>query len=141
VPDLEPVPILRIDPAADPAGLERWLGRHRPDVVLGTRETILPLLQAGGLRVPEDIGWVHLDWLPVHAPAAGVYGNSEYTGAAAVEMVVSQIHRGECGPPPRPASYFVAGSWVGGQTVRQVGPALDFNAAFFANVTATPALA
>ena len=139
-PDLEAVPILRLNPARDRAPLERWLEQHRPDVVLGTDGAILELIELTGTRVPQDIGWAHLDRLPSHAPSAGVYGNSEYTGAAAVEIVVSQLHRGEIGPPPRPASHLVAGSWVDGSTVRQVGPARDFNAAFFANVTAAPGI-
>ena len=139
-PEIEVVPILRIDPAKDRSSLERWLKEHRPQVVLGTDISICQLLEETGARVPQDLGWVHLDRMPQHAPSAGVYGNSEYTGAAAVEMVVSQLHRGESGPPPRPSSYLVAGSWVAGTSVRQVGPALDLNAAFFANVTTPPGI-
>lgn len=134
VSEIDAVPILRVDAAKDPARFAAWLRRHQPDVVLGTRPVLLDLMLASGRRVPRDIGWVHLDWLPIFAPAAGVYGNSEDTGAAAVEMVVSQLHRGESGPPHRPASHFVAGSWVDGQTVRRVGAPLDLNAAFFATV-------
>lgn len=140
-PAIEAIPILRINPAQDRVQLERWLEAHRPEVVMGTDNSIFQLLEAIGARVPQDLGWVHLDRLPQHAPSAGVYGNSEHTGAAAVEIVVSQLHRGESGPPARPASHLVAGSWVEGSTVRQVGPALDFNGVFFANVTAPTAIA
>jgi hypothetical protein len=77
---------------------------------------------------------VHLDWLPDYKGTAGVYGNSERTGAAAVELVVSQLHRGESGPPSHAMSYLVAGSWIPGKTLRPVGPALDLDTSFFADL-------
>jgi len=131
-PSIARIPIFRVGSDRDQPKLKAWLTRHRPDVVLGTHTPILEMLQACGKRVPRDLGWAHLDWLPNDTPCAGVYGNSEQTGAAAVEMVVSQLHRGEAGPPERPASYFVAGQWRDGPTVRQVGPPLDLNTQFFA---------
>jgi len=70
-------------------------------------------------------------------PAAGVYGNSERTGAAAVELVVSQLHRGESGPPAHAMHYLVAGSWMPGKTIRKVGPALDLDTSFFADLART----
>ena len=87
-----------------------------------------------GLRVPADVGWAHLDWLPEFKPAAGVYGNSEHTGGAAVELVVSQLHRGETGPPPHAMHYLVEGTWLPGRTLRKVGPPLDLDASFFAEL-------
>ena len=118
----------------EPRSLNAWLKRHRPDAILSSEANTLSLLAALGLRVPEDIGWVHLDWLPEFKPAAGVYGNSENTGAAAVELVVSQMHRGEAGPPARPVNYLVTGSWVPGKSVRKVGPRLDLDSSFFADL-------
>ena len=89
-----------------------------------------------GLTVPDDVGWAHLDWLPEHKRVAGVYGNSEHTGAAAVELVVSQLHRGEAGPPSRAMNYLVAGSWMPGKTLRKVGPPIDLDSTFFGSLAA-----
>ncbi len=129
-PDLASLPIchLRED---KPATLQRWLDRHRPDVVLGTNQFIFSHLQKLGIAVPEALGWVHLDWVPAFKNAAGVYGNSDQIGAAAVDLVVSQLHRGEAGPRAHAVNYFVPGTWHPGKTVRQVGPPRDFDAAFF----------
>ena len=130
---VEPVPICRIK-RDDPATFRDWLKRHKPDAILATSRVLLEWAIAEGRRVPEDIGWVHLDWLPEHKRVAGVYGNSEHTGAAAVELVVSQLHRGESGPPAHATHYLVAGSWMAGKTIRKVGPPLDLDTSFFADL-------
>lgn len=127
------IPICRL-PQIDAGRLGSWFRRRRPDVVLGTNVAVPELMQEAGLRVPEDVGWVHLDWLPEHKPAAGVYGNSEHTGAAAVELVVSQLHRGESGPPAHAMSHLVSATWMSGKSLRQVGPPLDLDTSFFADL-------
>lgn len=132
VPEIESIPILQVKGSESRSQLRRWLRRYRPDVVFSPRAWVWEELKSEGLRVPDDIGWVDLDWLPEHAPASGVYGNFEQTGSSAVDIVVSQIHHGERGAPAHPACHFIAGSWVDGATVRKVGPGMDFNAAFFA---------
>lgn len=130
---VEHVPICRLaQPGPKPLG--DWLKRHKPDAVLGTSESLLEMIQNTGRRVPDDIGWAHLDWLPRFKPTAGVYGNSEHTGAAAVELVVSQLHRGEAGPPVHAMNYLVSGTWMPGRTIRKVGPALDLDASFFSDL-------
>jgi len=133
VAGLERIPICRID-AGDTRALGAWVRRHRPDVVLGTNARLLDQLAAGGWRAPRDLGWVHLDWLPEHRPQAGVHGNSELTGAAAVDLVVSQLHRGETGPPPHAVHHLVSGVWIPGDTLRRMGPPRDLDASFFAEL-------
>jgi LacI family transcriptional regulator len=129
-----PIPPLRLA-EGDVRGLRDWLRKHKPDAILASSEQTLPLLADLGWKIPADIGWVHLDWLPECRPAAGVYGNSDHTGAAAVELVVSQMHRGETGPPGHAMNYLVSGTWMPGKTIRQVGPPLDLDASFFADLT------
>ncbi|HWL17249.1 MAG TPA: LacI family DNA-binding transcriptional regulator [Opitutus sp.] len=117
-----------------PETFRAWLEEHQPDVVLGTHPSILELLQKFGRQIPDDLGWVHLDWLPEYGTDAGIHGNSSDIGAAAVELVVSQMHRGEFGPPARAMNYFVSGTWHRGKTVRRVGPPLDLDTFFFADL-------
>lgn len=136
IPGLAALPICRLD-ESDPRALRTWLTKHEPDAILGSHHSMTAMIKSLGLRVPEDVGWAHLDWLPEYKPAAGVYGNSEHTGAAAVELVVSQLHRGESGPPDHAMSYLVSGTWQPGKTVRRVGPALDLDAAFFSDLLRT----
>lgn len=128
------LPICRLK-GRDERTFRIWLERHKPDALLVTSIVVAEMIAAIGLNVPADIGWVHLDWLPAVKPAAGVYGNSEHTGAAAVDLVVSQLHRGEAGPPTHAMHYFVAGSWIPGRTIRKVGAPLDLDESFFADLT------
>lgn len=134
VSEIPRIPILRLGGKADAAALSAWRRRHRPDVILGTHEKVCRLLRAGGARVPDTVGWAHLDWLPPFAPMAGVHGNSARTGSAAVDVIVSQVHRGESGPPANAMNHFVSGSWIPGDTVRRVGPPLDLESSFFADL-------
>ncbi len=131
--DLPNLPICRFSYGKLP-GLRRWVAKHRPEVVIGTHEFLREHITKLGLSIPGDIGWVNLDWQPSVEPSAGVDGNSEQIGAAAVELVVSQLHRGEFGPPPHAMNYFVNGTWRPGKTVRKVGPPLQFDSAFFADL-------
>lgn len=131
IADLASLPVCRVR-EDEPEKLAAWINRHRPDVVLGTSHSILTQLRTLGWNVPRDLGWVHLDWLPDHKPAAGVHGNSEHTGAAAIELVVSQLHRGEVGEPGHTMSHLVAGTWMPGRTVRKIGPPIDLDVEFFA---------
>jgi DNA-binding LacI/PurR family transcriptional regulator len=130
---LPALPICRIH-RDEPAKLARWLKRHRPDVVFGTDQVIHSLLQLHRRSGSEQIGWVHLDWVPEHRNTSGVYGNSDHIGSAAVDLVVSQLHRGESGIPVRAMNYFVSGTWHPGRTVRKIGPPIDLDAAFFSDL-------
>ncbi|MES2692995.1 MAG: LacI family DNA-binding transcriptional regulator [Verrucomicrobiota bacterium] len=130
---IERIPILRIKDTEERA-FRAWLDRYKPDAILTTNAIVPEFIAAAGLRVPHDIGWATLDWIPEHKPAAGVYGNSEHTGAAAVDLVVSQLHRGESGRPDHAMHYLVAGSWMPGKTIKKVGPPLDLETSFFADL-------
>lgn len=127
------VPICRVGDDGG-AAVAAWLRRHGPDVVLATSARVPEWLAAAGIRVPGDVGVAHLDWLPEHKRLAGVYGNSERTGAAAVDLVVSQLHRGEAGPPAQAMNTLVAGKWIPGKSLRRVGAALDLDTEFFAGL-------
>jgi DNA-binding LacI/PurR family transcriptional regulator len=133
IDDLAKVPICRIR-GRDDRGFRVWLERHKPDALLVTSAVVPEMLADLGFKTPADIGLAHLDWLPEFKPAAGVYGNSEHTGAAAVDVVVSQLHRGEAGPPAHAMHHLVSGSWMPGRTLRRVGAPLDLDASFFADL-------
>lgn len=130
------LPICHVSENA-PGEFRDWLQEHKPDAVLGTHHSILGLLELFGRKAPEDVGWVNLDWMPEYKNCAGVYGNSGDIGAAAVELVISQLHRGELGPPTRAMNYFVSGTWQAGKTVRRIGEPLDLDTFFFSDLLRT----
>jgi len=99
---------------------EHWLERHCPDVVIGQQKELLQWLQESGRRVPEDMGFVHLDCPAPHGRLSGIYQNGPEIGIAAVDMLVSMLHRNESGLPPLPHTLLIEGSWCAGTTTREL---------------------
>lgn len=94
-----------------------WFKKHRPEVVICPREDVLEWMKTLGLRVPDDVGFVHPCWVEHKAPCAGVDQQGRIIGMAAVDSVVAQIHRNERGLPPAPMTLEVQPKWVDGPTV------------------------
>jgi LacI family transcriptional regulator len=95
-----------------------WLERHRPDVVFTLYNSVIGWLRAAGLRIPEDIGVIQLEWRSSRPDIAGMNQHNLVTGEAAVDMVVSQIHNNETGVQEYPRATMIGASWVDGLTVR-----------------------
>jgi DNA-binding LacI/PurR family transcriptional regulator len=98
-----------------------WVRRERVDAVVSTHEELPWRLGDVGLRVPEDIGYAHLDLLERKGQFAGIDQQPEEIGAAAVELVAGQLNRNEMGLPARARVLTLPGVWVDGGTVRRVG--------------------
>jgi DNA-binding LacI/PurR family transcriptional regulator len=91
------------------AVFERWMRRHRPDCIITAEHHVADWLRE--LNLPSvRVIWLALD--VVEPGAWGVQYRSEELGAAAVEMVVGQIHRNERGLPRVPQTLLIDGIWV-----------------------------
>lgn len=117
----ERVPILlREDLGRETFGA--WFRAHRPDVVLSQRPPAtdyLAWLAELGERVPETTGFASLDLDDsLVPPVSGMRQDNEGVAAAAVDMVVAQMQRGERGRPRRPRVVMIEGTWVDGVTTR-----------------------
>lgn len=93
-----------------------WYLRNKPDVVVTTHIPILEWLSKLGFRVPDDVGYVHLDWIPERGDFAGINQNPEAVGAAAVDLLVEQVNQNRRGIPPVARSLHVEGIWRNGPT-------------------------
>lgn len=91
-----------------------WFRRHQPDAVLSTELTAVNLLAKAGIRVPQDCGFVTLDWHEHTRLYAGVNQHSAELGATAAKALVGQLQRDEFGIPPRPSTLMIEGTWVEG---------------------------
>lgn len=105
----------------DPGEFYAWLDKHKPDVVFTLYNVVLQWIQERGLRVPEDIGVVQLEWRPTRPNVAGMHQHNFVTGEAAVDMVVSQIHNNEAGVQEFPRATLIGASWQDGPSVRHQG--------------------
>jgi len=100
----------------------RWMKRHRPDVVLAQSPRIqcyLDWFARLGMKVPEDVGFVSLDIDPSEALVSGMLESKEDCAAAAVDLVIAQLHRGERGYVARPKKVLLQGEWREGFSTRK----------------------
>lgn len=102
---------------------QAWVKRHRPDGILTLHPEVMQWLKNMGLKIPQDIGIIHLDHTDDLKGWAGMKQNNPDIGRAAVDLVVGQIHRNEIGVPPFQKCMFISGAWVDGPTVRPQKPA------------------
>lgn len=101
-------------------GMVEWIQKHRPDVIIVMGdEKIPPLLDKGGIRIPEDIGLVALAQPNAGEVMSGILERSAEIGVAAVDFVVAMVNRQERGVPAYPQTLLINNTWVDGHTLRQ----------------------
>jgi LacI family transcriptional regulator len=97
------------------ATFTRWLKSAEPDVVVSVARFGYRLLEQAGLRIPEDVAYASLDVDGLdreHTFCSGIDQNSKAVGAAAVDLLVAAIQRGETGLPRIPRHFQVEGTWI-----------------------------
>lgn len=96
---------------------ENWLEKAAPDVIFTLYHEVGDWLDALGCKVPDEMGLIQYEWRAKHADWAGMNQHNDLCGAAAVDMLLGMIHRGENGPPPFPRATLIGPTWVEGRTV------------------------
>jgi LacI family transcriptional regulator len=96
----------------------KWYHRHRPDVVVSVLDDVVGWLRDDGVDVPGDAGFASV--CTFTQETSGIVQHFEVIGAAAVDMLVGQLHVNSRGIPEHPQSSLILGSWNPGATVRQV---------------------
>ena len=96
-----------------------WFERHRPDAILAYKERVTELLDRLRVRVPQDVGVAHLFGTEQERNSmAGIDGNLDRVGAAAVDLLVQKLHTNERGIPSHPRDVMIQGTWKDGPTIR-----------------------
>lgn len=104
----------------DAPGFAEWVRAYKPDaVIFGGNLPVKRWLQALALHVPGDIGLVTLSAERKHRSIAGIDEHSRLVGAAAIDLVVEQLHRSERGVPVDVHEVFITGEWLEGRSVRR----------------------
>lgn len=100
-------------------GFLRWFDQHRPDVIIAHLQTeIAGWLRERNCRVPEDVGFLQLNWTERSGPCAALDLQPDRLGAAAVESLVAQLQRQEQGVPEVPKTITLSAQWIDGPTLR-----------------------
>lgn len=115
------IPILHLEDtsgtpdARDISRLEPWIQRFRPDAIITDVCNLGRMLASSKVGVPEDIGLTMLS--TTGGAQSGIDQNSFVVGKMAVEILVSQIQRGERGIPPGSHTHLVTPMWLNGRTL------------------------
>ncbi|RRJ97374.1 LacI family transcriptional regulator [Opitutaceae bacterium TAV4] len=100
-----------------PTGFGNWFARHRPDAIISLQPLMIRAwLTSLATRVPDDVALVSLNLQSNQSGFSGIDQNNALLGAAAVELVVEQIHHNEHGVPARAKTVMIMGDWVDGKT-------------------------
>jgi LacI family transcriptional regulator len=101
----------------------RWVDDNQPEVIISNDTFILEWLRSEGIRVPDEIGFIHLGLNEEEPGLSGIDQNHREIGAAAMDLVLSQIHANQSGVPEHMKTVLVYGSWVDGGTTRDLSAA------------------
>lgn len=95
-----------------PATFLRWLGQHKPDAILLAENRVENWLTEAKInRSTISTAWLLLE--QKNRRKQGIDYRGEKIGAAAIEVVVGQIHRNERGSATIPNSLLMQGVWSG----------------------------
>jgi DNA-binding LacI/PurR family transcriptional regulator len=95
-----------------------WYEHNQPDVIIDSWLQGWEMVQALGLRVPEDIGLLTLSFRDKFPEISGIRVPVEAMGAGVVDAVVAQVQRNERGLPKIPKCMLLMGSWEEGTSLR-----------------------
>jgi len=117
-----PFPLLASEWTAENVG--RWLKDEHPDVVIGpVLGRLAELIDASGVKIPDDVGMLGLLVPRSGDRLTGVLQSGDTIGATAVDQLISQLERNETGIPEHPITHTMLGRWNPGETTRQRGSA------------------
>lgn len=100
------------------AELKKWLDKMKPDALILAYPNRVQRIQSLDLPCMRHAGFATLSWREELPEIAGLRHPMEALGAAAVDIVVAQIHRNERGIPARAKTMLVEGDWVEGSSLR-----------------------
>jgi DNA-binding LacI/PurR family transcriptional regulator len=100
-----------------PADLAAWLEKKRPDALVLGDPGLLRVLDKTGWKAPVALGVATTRWSKAELRCAGMRQPFGELGAAAVDLVVGQIHRNEAGLPKVPVTVMVDGEWIEGASL------------------------
>ena len=96
-----------------------WVTSQRLDVVLSDNQHALRELERQGIRIPGEVDYATLNWIKNEPEIAGINQRPGSIGAAAIDVLIAQIQRGERGIPEMPITSMVEGIWMDGPSLQK----------------------
>ena len=120
-PEALRLPIHNIDvfQGWDRKGFCEWYEQYKPDAILSPNSEIFEFIRHLGLRVPDDIGWVHLA-KSRGSSFTGIDHHPEQIGSVAVDLLSNFLHLNETGQAEVIRRELIEPAWCDGATVRKI---------------------
>lgn len=96
----------------------KWVSATQPDAILTPHLNLLSWLRESGRRVPQDIGYAHLNSPHQDPGISGIDNQGLKVGASAMRALHRLLVTGQKGMPDPPQSILHPGIWKPGKTVR-----------------------
>jgi LacI family transcriptional regulator len=118
------IPILRIpkpEPLFDKTDFESthfWYEENKPDVIIAFRSKILDYFLGLGYKVPDDFGYMVLNWSSLTNGCSGYRQCHEEMAKVAVNIVSERLYRNDRGELSKPQITLLRGDFVDGFTVK-----------------------
>ena len=93
-----------------------WYAQHRPDAIVCIHDEVKKWIENMGAKIPDEVGIAHLDRHDELPDWSGMHQNNTLVAAAAVDMLVGQLHRNEVGLPEFPKASLIQSTWIDGPT-------------------------
>ncbi len=117
--DLPPLVFHLADLMSARKNFTRWFQKYKPDVVLTIDWHVHDWLKDLGLRIPEDVGFLHLAVTPYDPHFSGLDNREEIIGASAAQLLISNLIINEIGIPKIPICQLIEPIWQEGETLRK----------------------
>jgi LacI family transcriptional regulator len=95
----------------------QWFRKQKPDIVISVLDDVVTWLREAGITVPAQVGYASVCVLK--PDGAGIHQHFEGIGAAAIELLISQLYTNQRGLPQHPQTTLILGSWQPGASVRR----------------------
>ena len=95
----------------DKAHFQQWLKRTKPDAIITNSAHFFDWADEAGFSPPR-IAFSALSFYKNRPDIPYIDQNPEQVGAAAIDLIIGQIHRNERGLPSLPKRVLVASSWM-----------------------------
>lgn len=114
-PEMEEVEPLSSSHEWNAEGLNKWLKKERPDVVIVFEPDVPLWLKQLNIQVPEELGLVHL--IVLNPQQTGLIPDMPLMSREAIRMLVRMVTGGEWGLPERRRSHVFRSIFQPGKTV------------------------
>jgi LacI family transcriptional regulator len=111
-----PVEPMTFSDSSEKPKLYEWLETQKPDVIVSIGWDVYRWLQEKLIDIPADVAFAHLGLDGTYSGIAGIDQKSKEVGAAAVDLLVGQLHRNEYFVPKQPKIMLLDGRWVPGKS-------------------------